>query len=187
MAYTTKTEVKAYLGISVATDDDLIDALIARAQSIIEEYTGRVFEAASETKYFDTDDIEGRWLYLWGYDLLTVTTLTNGDGTELTSGQYRLEPRNETPKYAIRLDEDYTWEFDDSDDEISIAGTWGYTSSAPNDIKHACIRLTSFLYRQKDTSADIDRPLVTGDGVTIMPSSIPHDVKAILDKYRRRI
>jgi len=187
MAYTESTYVKAYLGIDTNDDDALIDSLIERAQKIIESYTGRVFEAETETKYFYTQNIEGRWLYLWGYDLMTVTTLTNGDGTEITSGQYRLEPRNTTPKYAIRLNEDYTWEFDDSDDEVSIAGTWGYTTTAPHDIKHACIRLTAFLYRQKDTSADVDRPLITGDGVTIMPSSFPADVKSILDNYKRRV
>jgi hypothetical protein len=76
---------------------------------------------------------------------------------------------------------------DDSDSEVSIAGTWGFSTTPPYDIKHACTRLAAFLYRQKDTSADIDRPMITGDGVTIMPSSIPQDVKSILDNYKRRI
>lgn len=187
MGYISSSEAKQYLGITTSTDDALIDTLIERAEKIIEAYTGREFEASTATKYFDTDNVEGRWLYLWGYDLLTITKLTNGDGVEITSGQYRLEPRNETPKWAIRLNEDYTWEFNDSDDEISIAGTWGYSATPPYDIAHACARLTAFLYRQKDTSADIDRPLMTGDGVTIMPSSIPQDVKSILDRYKRRV
>ena len=187
MAYASSVQVKAYLGITTNADDTLIDSLIERAEGIIESYTGRIFEAETATKYFGVDAIEGRYLYLLGYDLLTVTKLTNGDGTALTSGQYRLEPRNETPKWAIRLNEDYSWEFDDSDDEISIAGTWGYSTTAPGDIRHACVRLTAFLYRQKDTNADIDRPMVTGDGVTIMPSALPQDVKSILDNYRRRI
>lgn len=190
MAYAELYEVKHYLGISDEDGDDtLLNGLITRAQSIIENYTGRVFEAVTATKYFTIDQVEGRWLYLWGYDLLTVTTLTDGDAdaTVFTSGQYRLEPRNETPKWAIRLNEDYEWDFDDSDSEISVAGTWGYTATPPADVKHACIRLVAFLYRQKDTSADLDRPLVTGDGVTIMPGNLPSDVKALLDSYRRRI
>lgn len=187
MAYASLAEVKSYLGISVTTDDTLLAALIARAQKIIEIYTGRVFEAVTATRYFSTDSIEGRYLYLWGDDLLTVTTLTNGDGTTITAANYRLEPRNENPKWQIRLDEDTTWEFDNSDDEVSIAGTWGYTATVPDDVKHACIRLAAFLYRQKDTSADIDRPLVTGDGVTIMPGNLPADVKLMLDGYKRRV
>lgn len=187
MSYTTSSQVNQYLGITTATDNALIDSLISRAEKIIESYTGREFEAKTATKYFNSDNIEGRWLYLWGYDLLTVTKLTNGDGVEITSLQFRLEPRNTNPKWAIRLNEDYSWEFDDSDDEISVAGTWGYSTEAPADIEHACVRLAAFLYRQKDTSADIDRPLMTGDGVTIMPSALPQDVKSILDNYKRRI
>lgn len=189
MAYITNAELKEYLGITTNTDDSILEALISRATGIIEAYTGRKFEAETATKYFTIDNVEGRWLYLWGYDLLTVTTLTDGDAdaTVFTSGQYRLEPRNETPKWAIRLDEDYDWDFDDSDSEISVAGTWGYSATPPYDISHACVRLAAFLYRQKDTSAEIDRPLMTGDGVTIMPSNLPNDVKAILDKYKRRI
>jgi hypothetical protein len=189
MAYITSPELKNYLGISTDTDDIILLAMIERAEGIIEAYTGRLFEAETATKYFTIDNVEGRWLYLWGYDLLTVTKLTNGDAssTELTSGQYRLEPRNENPKWAVRLDEDYDWEFDDSDSEVAIAGTWGYSATPPYDIEHACVRLAAYLYRQKDTSAEIDRPLITGDGVTIMPSNLPNDVKTILDKYRRRI
>lgn len=188
MAYAELYEVKQYLGISDETSDDgLLGGLISRAQSIIESYTGRVFEAITATKYFSNASIEGRYLHLWGYDLLTVTTLKYDSGTVIASGDYRLEPRNETPKWKIRLDGDTSWDFDDSDSEISVAGTWGYTATPPDAIKHACIRLVAFLYRQKDTSADLDRPLVTGDGVTIMPSNLPSDVKALLDGYRRRI
>jgi len=187
MSYVDKSAIKEYLGITQNDDDALIEVLIDRAEKIIEAYTGRIFEAETATKYFDTDNIEGRWLYLWGYDLLTITKLTNGDSVELTSDQYRLEPRNENPKWAIRLHEDYTWEFDDSDDEVSIAGTWGYSATPPDNIQHACIRLTAFLYRQKDTSSDVDRPIMTGDGVTIMPTNLPSDVRLMLDGYKRRI
>jgi len=191
MAYASIGDLKDYLGIATSTYDDdlLLDGFLDRAESIIESYTGRVFEAETATKYFDSTCIEGQRLHLEGYDLLTVTKLTNGDtsATEITSAHYKLEPRNDNPKWAIRLDSDTTWEFDDDDSEIMVAGTWGYSTTVPADIKHACIRLAAFLYRQKDTGADIDRPLVTGDGVTIMPSGFPQDVKALLDKYKRRI
>jgi hypothetical protein len=160
--------------------------LLTRAEGIIDAYTGRHFEAETATKYFTIDDIDGQNLYLWGYDLLSVTKLTNGDGMEIASGSYRLFPRNDNPKWMIRLDEEQSWNFTDADSEISVAGTWGFSATAPADITHACIRLAAFLYRQKDTSADIDRPMVTGDGVTIMPSGLPADVQKLLDRYKRR-
>jgi hypothetical protein len=187
MAYATVSEVKAYLGIATASDDTLLNDLVSRAQSIIDNYTGRVFEAETAIRYYTRDDVDGAYLLFYGDDLLSVTTLTNGNGEVIASANYRLEPRNATPKYSIKLLNGVYWEFDDSNSEISVAGLWGYTATPPGDIAHACVRLTAFLYRQKDTSADIDRPLVTGDGVTIMPSGLPQDVKSLLDKYKRRI
>lgn len=188
MSYASLTNLKDYLGISVATteDDPLLTDLLTRAEGIIDAYTGRHFEAETATKYFTIDDIDGQNLYLWGYDLLSVTKLTNGDGVEIASGSYKLFPRNDDPKWIIRLNEDKAWNFTNGDSEISVAGKWGYSATAPADITHACIRLAAFLYRQKDTSADIDRPMVTGDGVTIMPSGLPADVQKLLDRYKRR-
>ena len=187
MAYANLSNLKDYLGITTEGDDNLLSDLLTRAAGVIDAYTGRHFEAETATKYFNSDDTYGRELNLYGYDLLTVTKLTNGNAVEIASGNYRLLPRNDDPKWIIKLDEDYSWEFDDSDSEISVAGTWGYSATAPADITHACVRLAAFIYRQKDTSADIDRPLVTGDGVTIMPSGLPSDVQKLLDRYKRRI
>ena len=188
MSYASMTNLKDYLGISVATteDDPLLTDLLTRAEGIIDAYTGRHFEAETATKYFTIDGIDGQNLYLWGYDLLSVTKLTNGDAVEIPVGSYKLLPRNDDPKWIIRLNEDKAWNFTNGDSEISVAGTWGFSATAPADITHACIRLAAFLYRQKDTSADIDRPMVTGDGVTIMPSGLPSDVQKLLDRYKRR-
>lgn len=188
MAYTTSVQLKDYLGIaSTVVDDNLLDDLIERAEGLIDAYTGRSFEATTATKYFTSDSTDGQDLLLYGEDLLTVTKLTNGNAVEVTSGNYRLFPRNDSPKWIIKLDESQSWSFSDGDSEISVAGTWGYSATVPADIEHACVRLAAFLYRQKDTSADIDRPMITGDGVTIMPSSLPADVTRMLDRYKRRV
>lgn len=188
MTYATSVQLKDYLGItSSVVDDNLLDDLIDRAEGLIDAYTGRNFEATTATKLFTSDSIDGQDLLLYGEDLLTVTKLTNGDSVEIPSGSYRLFPRNDSPKWLIHLDESKSWSFSDSDSEISVEGTWGYSATAPADIVHACIRLAAFLYRQKDTSADIDRPMITGDGVTIMPSALPVDVTRVLDRYKRRI
>ena len=188
MSYASLANLKSYLGIATTAtgDDALLADLLTRAEGIIDAYTGRHFEAETATKYFTIDDIDGQNLYLWGYDLLSVTKLTNGDGVEIASGSYKLFPRNDNPKWIIRLNEDKAWNFTNGDSEISVAGTWGFSATASADITHACIRLAAFLYRQKDTSADIDRPMVTGDGITIMPSGLPADVQKLLDRYKRR-
>lgn len=58
----------------------------------------------------------------------------------------------------------------------------------PSDIITACRRLAAWMYRQKDTQqGDTDRPLLAGDGIVIMPTTIPQDVEKILLAYTRFI
>src|SRR3990172_2373908 len=141
MAYTDAATLKTYLGASGSGDDTLLTALIARAQQAIETFCGRKFEASIETRYFDVPKGEGdywvdgvkrsgfnaRTLYLDG-DLISITTLTNGDATTIASTEYKLLPLNLTPKYAIMLKQssNVIWE-DDSDGNtegvISVAGS----------------------------------------------------------------
>lgn len=124
------------------------------------------------------------WL---GKDLLSVDTLLNGDGTTLTSTSYWLEPRNEPPYQWIRLKSSNAWVFG-TDGEITVTGTWGYSTSAPADIVQAVKRVAAYNYRGKDSQV-FD---VTADpeaGVITIPKGIPADVKVILDRggYTRRV
>ena len=197
MALTTTAKVKTYLGISSSRDDTLIGDLITNAQSIIESYTGRVFDVSGDTtKKFDAKlDVDGRMLYF--SDQLEIaaapTTVTNGDGSTLSANTDVVYlPRNRFPAYGLEwLPSSSAWWQGDSDgndaNAISIAAKWGYSvsGSVPADIQQACIRLTAFLYRQRETNSDGDRPLIV-DGVTILPSALPRDVTRILSPYIMR-
>jgi hypothetical protein len=186
MAYTDTATVKQYLGIDSSDHDALIGNIITRTQKAIESYCDRVFEAASATRYYDVTG--SRTLFL-DDDLLTVTTLTNGDDTEIAASDYQLLPLNESPKYAIRLKENsnINWE-DDSDGNregvISVAGTWGWTTAVPADIAHACIRLAAYYFKQREAQV-FDVTAIPDQGAIIIPKGIPPDVKMILDHYRK--
>jgi len=81
MAYTDAATLKTYLGVSGAGDDTLLTALIARAQSAIDAYTSRTFEASADTtrKFTVGKDTDGRKLYL-DEDLSSITAIvTNAD------------------------------------------------------------------------------------------------------------
>lgn len=54
-AITTKTAFKAYAGITVTTDDDLIDTLLLRATSAIESYCDRKFQYDTYRERYDGD------------------------------------------------------------------------------------------------------------------------------------
>lgn len=191
MAYTTVSLLKTYLGATTSNDDTLLTALIARAQAIIDAYCQRTFEASANTsKTFDADrDTDGAWLYL-DEDLASINTVTNGDGDVLTaSTEYMTEPRNRTPYFAIKLisQSGLSWTWTTApENAITISGKWAYSTTAPDDIVHATLRLAAYLYRQRDNAADLDRPVYVGNA-TILPSQLPSDIKTILAPYRRLV
>jgi hypothetical protein len=195
MAYTTVDVLREYLGLTASDDDGLLEVLIQRAQTAIDTATGRTFEAGADaTRRFSVgDDTEGSLLIL-DADLCQITSIiTDADGSSpvtLATTDYITHPRNRTPYYAIRLrsDSDEDWDYTNAAEMgITITGRWAYSLTAPADVQQACIRLASWYYRQKDSSNDLDRPILTGDGVTVMPSSVPHDVQAMIKHYRRAV
>src|SRR3990167_11453039 len=102
--YATVAELKSYKNITTTGDDTLLQDLLDDAQDILERAYQRLFEASADsTHYFDpTRDVRGRTLY-FDDDLAAVTSITNGDGTVVTSSQYVLEPRNGTPKRGATI------------------------------------------------------------------------------------
>jgi hypothetical protein len=197
MAYCATSDILGYQGFpstTVATDIVAVAAIIPRAQAVIDAYTGRTFEETSSdgtARKFDISDVlaDGVTLLL-DKDLCSITSVTAGSDT-VASTNYTTQPRNETPYWAIRLKDNSTnsWDLETSDGDwenaIVVTGKWAYSSSAPADIQHACIRLVAWMYKQRETEADLDRPLLTGDGITILPSRLPADVVEILNRYRR--
>lgn len=194
MAYTTNTALKTYLGVTSATDDTLMTTLIARAQALIDEFTRRTFEASADTtRYFDAEaDVsdDSRTLYL-DEDLCALTSVTNGDSVAVTLSNLVKEPRNRTPWFALtfKSNSSEVWTWDDTpENAITVVGKWAYSTAAPDDIVHACIRLTAYLYRQKDTQGgNPDRATVTPEGLISLPAGIPSDIRDILNNYRRQV
>ncbi len=190
MAYgITVGDLRSYIGVDSTDDDELLIDALADAIAFVEAQTNRVFEAVSGTRYYDSDTQDEDTLYL-DDDLVSVTTLTNGDSssTVIPSTEYRLVPRNDTPHYAIRLKStsSYAWEFDD-DNEVAVTGLWGYSTSPPSDIQRAVKRLAAWFYRQQTSTGQGDRTIITPDGGKILPSAIPADVREVIARYRKLI
>jgi hypothetical protein len=149
--YVTLAEFKANLRIDSTdvADDSVIERIIEGASRVIDNETRRTFYARTATNKYDVP--ETGTLYIDDDDLLTITTLTNGDAEVLTTTDYILLPNNSSPKYAIRFKDasTKTWEADSSGNTeqiITIAGTWGYSSTAPLDIKECCMQIALSYY-----------------------------------------
>lgn len=192
MAYTTAALLKTYLGVSGSGDDTLLTALIARAQSAIDHYTGRTFEASSDTtRYYSVgEDTKGDTLYL-DADLCSITSIiTDADSTSpvtLAITEYITLPRNITPYHAIRIlgSSSNSWTYTDNHEKgVSVTGKFAYSTSAPDDIVHATIRLSGYYYKQKDAGV-FDTTAIPDAGIIQVPQGIPRDVQLILAPYVR--
>lgn len=192
MSYLTLAEAKLWISSSQPTDDALLTGLITAVQDLIEGPKGinRSYEAAADTTHsFDAvRDVEGRALYL-DADLCQITSITNGDGQLITSSQYVTETaggdRNKTPWRVIRLRATATVQWLASattgpENAIAIAGRWAYSIAPPARIKQLATEIVAYEYRRRASSGDADRPLLTGDGVTIMPADLPRLLMAQL-------
>ena len=193
MAYTTAAAFKTFRDIDGADDDTLIGTLITAVQKAIDNYTGRTFEGSAANRSFDAVlDTEGAtlWVYESG-DLASISSMTNGDGTSVTSGQYVTIPRNAVANgvpirgLKLKASAGVNWEFDtndDPEDAITVNGVWAYSATAPADIVQAANLWAGHLY---------DERLATNGSLVIVPGTsininqgIPPSVKAILDLYR---
>ena len=205
MAYATSSDFAQYInkaGVPLTDSDDidLVGAFLAPAQVFIDNYTGRTFEANSDTigssdayntrkfdAYADVDDLE----LFFDRDLAEISTITNGDGTTVVSSDYVTNPRNDAPFYSVKLkgSAGLQWEYDtsgDAEDAISIAGIWAFSKTAPSDIKQATLKLSAKMYLARyHQSEDADRPIRTSEGLTIMPADIPKDVQRALALRKR--
>lgn len=191
MAYVSTANFKLYKNIVGASDDTVINMLIAQAQKMVETHTGRVFEAsANTTRTFDAmNDVDGDLLY-FDRDLYSINSVTNGDGVVVAASEYVTEPRNGPPYYAIRLknSSDVVWTYDtDAENAIAISGMWAYSLTAPEDVQWATLRLASYLYEQRKNAGELDRPVAISNNMTMLPSRLPKDVADTLIHYVRSV
>ena len=195
MDYTTVSALTAYLGISSSDDNALLADCITRASRMLDEAAGQTFGATSDATYtFDAvmDVHDGRLLTFDGRYACAITSVTNGDGVSVAASEYTTEPRNTPPYYGLTLkrNSSQVWTFSDApEDAISITARWACTPNADGTpsaaIVQAAVRLAAWLYRQKDTHADADRVIQTGDGMTVLPMQLPKDVQDIIAPWRR--
>lgn len=202
MAYATTAQLKTYMGITSSSDDALLGDCITRAQGVIDEYCNRVFESPADTTRYYTPISDRTFLgmtyngsliddYTLGlnYDIISVTSITNGDGSNVPTSAIVLLPLNFTPGYAIRIKQasGYYWTYTGTPEaSVSVTGRWGYSLTAPSNIVQATLRLASQLYRQRDGSPDFTDVVISADGSQIVNSAMRSDVRSLLNPYKRR-
>jgi hypothetical protein len=188
--YPTYQDVKLYLSISSSVDDALIVATLKRAIATFENMCGRTFLPKEDTVYYSAKGenvIDRHYLHLRDADLLSITSLTI-DGVSVPVDEYYTS--GTLPKYAVRLHGESDFSFKEfsnyPEQSIVIEGIFGYDTEVPDDVFGAIIRLTAWLYQQKDNSMELDRPVAISNAM-VLPMALPSDVEAIARFYKRLI
>lgn len=185
--YATLPEYRAFAKVTSTAQDSVFETIIEGVSRYIDLKTQRRFYAKTDTRYFDRPS--GRELEL-DEDLLTITTLSNGDGVEITSSDYNLIPRNDPPYRAIRLTQTSTifWTLDDegnSEFVIDVAGTWGYMTDHTDDIREACLTISQSFVKRRFGENVSGIAKVTAAGVVITPQDVPSAAAEVIAIYRK--
>lgn len=182
--------------------DASIGSNILAAQTLIEQRTGRQFDATTGTRYFTTE----QRAQLAIPDLRSVTTVSL-NGTELvanetywllpdprwpgiyTSIQFRAFGRTRgrwylaVPDWWDRgLDMGTSYEQSSLPNDLAISSTaWGW-DPPPADVRHAVKALAAWMTKRSD--ALLGNAVQTPDGTVFDYSQMPPEVNAVISTYR---
>jgi hypothetical protein len=189
MAYSTRANVKTYLGIA-PTDtsrDAVIDLLIPLVTYSVDTWCRRSLATRTETHYFDWVDSFRVWLDDW---LQTVTTLTNGNGQVLVENTDFIKYPPQGPPYRYleikrNAGKLFLWS-GTVQRAISVLGVWGQNADKQALAGHATnIWISALLTRRgfegisttriEDISTAFEPP---------DPASPPADVVKVLKSCR---
>ncbi|MBN1679578.1 MAG: phage gp6-like head-tail connector protein [Anaerolineae bacterium] len=141
--YATLAGIRRYVGLSAAqtSDDDLLMQLVQAASRLIEGCTGRRFYPLRQARSYtcpgasgpDTSGPDTGFLVLDG-DLLSLHTLTNGDGSTISTEALHLLPSGTVVKSGIALDRTQAvfTHTGDPVEAITVDATWGFHPDWPD-------------------------------------------------------
>jgi hypothetical protein len=189
MSYCDIDDVKRYLGITEDSDDALIEQSVLAAKAAIDAYCSTVFDVSTDTtKYFSSrdDGIWGAYLHLGRNRLASSPASVVIAGTDVTDDIIPMPNERPITQLYLMSNAPQTWR-DSGDDpaiSISITGKWGYSTTAPTDIKQAAIIWASFLYQQKDAFIDGTVASSSEERRNVIPG-VPRGALHLLAPYKR--
>lgn len=197
--YATLDELKRELAIESlhVLDDAVLEGIIEDASRAVDNHCARQFYASAGSAAYDVPDYGDPVLWM-GDDWLTVSAISNGDGTAIAPSLADLWPVSAVSHLALRLKNSANayWTGTAAGDNlgaITITGSTGYVNRTATDAKsalvisntkRACLIIAAALYRKR-TGQETTAATVTAAGVVLAPVGIPRDAAQLLEGYRR--
>jgi hypothetical protein len=195
--YCTLAELRGRLGnIATAdtTGDTIMEGVITAVSRWIDGYTWRRFYTVAETRYYSAND--GRILYT--DDIVStagaVSSLKTDDAGDRTfentwaTTDYDLLPLNalldNEPATMIQVAPAGNREFPIVERGVLVQATFGYSATAPDVVREACLLQSERLFMRKDAVFGIAGGSDIG-GLVRLQDRLDPDVKALLDPLRR--
>lgn len=184
-------DVKTYLGITSATTDAVLTALVGNASAFIERYCNRVFEQASYTETRNGNGADA--IYLRNTPIVSVQSVSV-DGTSIPAAPDTVSYGYifDTHKVYLRGDArvnpitpgifaGYPPRFQRGIQNIVIAYTAGFTT-IPADVNQACVELVAYKFSRRDRTGMKNEVLAQQTGGFDM-SDMPASVKTTLAQW----
>jgi uncharacterized phiE125 gp8 family phage protein len=185
-------ELKRYMDITGSTDDD-DDELVAtlnRISKAMETYCDRKFYIQERTEYYRGTGTNTLVLYQYPITSVSgvwISTSRTWDATTLTaSSDYFI---NNNANALIMYNSDFTAEEYENIRVIYSAGLFSSTATVPADLKMACLKEASRMYRTRNDKGYSSRSSDSAGGVdtvSFITAEFTPETLSILQRYRAK-
>jgi hypothetical protein len=185
-AYTTANDIALALNIAGTQDDAWLTTLADSASAWVDAHcavpSGGFAVATDSTRHYDVCALDDGELRL-DAPLVSLTSITNADGTAINKATVRLYPLNSGHYWSIRmLSTGPGWQWV-QDGLFAVTGKWGWSTTPPTPVKEATTMLAAWMYKRYQAGLQ-DAANNAEIGQMMYSERMPKQVVALLAPFR---
>ena len=187
MSLCTLEELKLHIGIAQSTHDTLLTALVNEASGIINAETRRIIEIADHTEFHDGEFQNSVILHEYPVASESTITLTEDDEA-IDTADFAVD----FDQGVLRLLDGATFAQGEKNVKIVYRAGFNVTGSPvagetdlPFDLRLACKVIAGRLFQLREVLG-VDQKRFS-DGTISYKGALDEDIKAILERHRRKI
>lgn len=185
-AYCTANDIALALNIAGVQDDGWLTTLADSASAWVDAHccvpSGGFAVTTDSARRYDVCALEDGALQL-DAPLVSLTSITNGDGNAINTATVRLYPLNSGHYWTIHmLSTGPGWQWV-QDGLFAVTGKWGWSTTPPTPVKEATVMLAAWMYKRYQAGLQ-DAANNTEIGQMMYSERMPKQVVALLAPFR---